>query len=146
MKSFLCKGKKPIIKWTYLPHNVFYEGEVPKGYTLGIVPTPGYIIVDVDRHGDKDGFLNIPEHLKIELDSTLNYPSKNNGRHYWFKNTGEWLGNKSSNLGIDLRTDKGYVIWYKDKDIRAYKHLIQETTTDMNEWLNSLFGYKKNYK
>ena len=140
MKSFLCKGKKPIIKWGMLPDNIFFEGEVPDGYKLAICPSEGYIIIDVDRHGKKDGFTNIPQHLLEELNHTLSYPTKNDGRHYWCKYSGSRnLMNKASNLGIDLRTNRGYVIWYKENDIRSYIDEVKDTSVALNTWLETLF-------
>ena len=147
MKSFLCRGKKPICKWGKIPNEIYYEGTVPEGYSLAVSPWgyDGYIVIDVDRHGDTNGFDNIPKELLNELNATLNYPTKNDGRHYWFKYTGnEYLGNKSSNdnLSIDLRTNKGYVIWYpKDKDIRDCMEEISETSIELNKWLEEQFGY-----
>ena len=143
MKSFLVRGKKPIIKWGYLPDGTFFEGNVPEGYRLAICPSEGYIVVDVDRHGNINGFDNIPEHLQGELDSTLSYATKNNGRHYWLKYTGgNYLANKTSGLGIDLRTNKGYVVWYPEGDVRSHMNEIIDTSLEMNNWVESLFGFK----
>ena len=150
MRSFLLKNNKPIISWGALSDGTLFQGEIPEGYDLAVNPHQPYIIVDVDRH-NKDGFLNIPEHLKSELESTLNYPTKNNGRHYWFYYTGvENLANKASNLGIDLRTGNaedyngGYVKWQPRNTIRIEDVLWQakETSLKMNKWLEELFSYK----
>jgi len=142
MKSFLLKDKKPIIKWGALPDEVYFEGDIPKDYSLAICPSEGYIIIDVDKHGKENGFLNIPKELEKELDDTLNYSTKNNGKHYWFKYSGtKVLANKTSGLGIDLRTSKGYVVWYLDKDIRKYTDKINNTSLELNQWLEKLFSY-----
>jgi len=147
MKSFLVKNKKPIIKWGLLPDNIFFEGDVPDGYSLAVCPSKGFIIIDVDTHKDINGFDNIPRKLQSELNNTLNYPTKNNGRHYWFKYTGNVnLMNKTSNLGIDLRTHRGYVVWYPDIDVRNCMKDVQSTTNVMNEWLESIFYKIKNKK
>lgn len=139
MKSFLLKQKTPILKWGMIPDNIFFEGDVPDGYSLAISPSDNYIIVDVDNH-KVNGFENIPEYIQEELNKTLNYPTKNNGRHYWLQYTGnEHLKNKSTKLGIDLRTKSGYVVWYLDKDIRAYQDKIKTTSTILNNWLEKLF-------
>ena len=144
MRSFLVINKKPIIKWSQLPDNTFFEGKIPEGYSLGISPSKGYIIIDVDKHNGKNGFKKIPNHLVEELEFTLNYPTKNKGRHYWFKYTGNKdLMNKSSKLGIDLRTEKGYVVWYLDEDIRSWEYQIQETSKELNEWLEEHFTFKQ---
>ena len=141
MKSFLLLDKKPICKWGMIPDETYFEGEIPQGYSLAICPNSPYIIVDVDRHGEIDGFENIPKHLIKELFFSLSYTTKNNGFHIWLKYTGnETLLNKSSKLGIDLRTNKGYVKWYLDKDIRSYKHLIKESSPELNVWLEKLFS------
>ena len=150
MKSFLVKNKRPVIRWTRLPNGIFYEGAVPNGFDLAIAPSGNYIIIDIDRHGDIDGFDNIPKELEKELSETYNYPTKNNGVHYWFKYTGtDSLANKTSGLGIDLRcahpiTGKalGYVVYYPRDDFRTHLNEINETSEEMNEWIESLFSRK----
>lgn len=143
MKSFLLKDKKPILKWGSLPENVFFEGEIPEGYSLAVSPSENYIVVDVDKHGDTSGFENIPHLIQMELDKTFNYQTKNNGKHYWLMYSGNKpLGNKTSGLGIDLRTKKGYCVFYLPGDIRDYIHLIKETSNNLNIWLEKLFSYK----
>jgi len=142
MKSFLVKGKKPVIKWGSLPEGAFFEGALPEGYSLAISPSGDYIVLDVDRHGNIDGFDNVPKQFDEELESTLNYPTKNNGGHYWFKYTGgKFLANKASSIGIDLRTDRGYVVWYPKGDVRDHMDEINETSLEMNAWLESLFSF-----
>jgi hypothetical protein len=142
MKTFLLKNKKPIIKWGMLPNNTFFEGEIPDGYSLAVSPSGNYIVIDVDTHGDINGFHNLPHLIQIELSESLNYPTKNNGRHYWMLYTGnKELANKTSGLGIDLRTNKGYVVYYPKNDIRDQLHLIKLTSIHMNKWLEKLFSY-----
>lgn len=142
MKSFLLKGKMPIIKWGNLPDNTFFEGKLPEGYSLAICPSKGYVVVDVDVHDDVDGFTHIPMLIQEELQNTLSYKTKNHGRHYWLKYSGNKpLGNKTSGLGIDLRTDRGYVVWYHEEDIRDILSQVNNTSLKMNEWLEKLFSY-----
>ena len=113
MKSFLLKDKKPIVKWSMVPDETYFEGEVPQGFGLAICPNDPYVILDIDRHGGINGFSNIPNHLKPELNRAFSYTTKNNGMHVWLKYTGtKKLLNKTSGLGIDLRTSNGYVKWY----------------------------------
>lgn len=131
------------MKWGELPDNIFYEGPIPEGYDLAISPSNDMIIIDVDIHDNKNGFEFLPMNLIPELEDTLNYSTKNSGRHYWFKYTGiVELANKVSDYGIDLRTNKGYVVWYPKTDIRKYIHLIRKTSNEMNEWLIKLFARK----
>jgi hypothetical protein len=79
----------------------------------------------------------------MELDKTFNYPTKNNGKHYWLMYSGNRpLGNKTSGKGIDLRTNKGYVVYYPKDDFRNNIHLINKTSENMNLWLEKLFSYK----
>jgi hypothetical protein len=147
MRTFLVRNKKPICKWGQLQQGTMFQGTVPEGYDLGISPTPGIVIIDVDRHGDKDGFTAIPVELLGELENTLNYPTKNNGRHYWFYYTGkECLGNKTSGQGIDLRNEKGYVVWYPKEDIHECIKIVKESSEEMNQWLEKLFCFKHNQK
>ncbi len=142
MKSFLVKNKLPLSKWSQLKNESYFEGEVPEGYSLAINPSDNYIIIDIDNHNDIQGIKNIPLLLVNELlNYHFKYNTKNNGVHIWVKYTGQKnLINKSSSLGIDLRTSKGYVVWYLDKDIRPYKHLIKDTSSELNIWIESLFS------
>jgi hypothetical protein len=156
MRSFLLKDGKPLIKWGLLPDNTMYQGKVPEGYDLAVNPHHPYIVVDVDRHGDKDGFLNIPEHLKAELESTFHYPTKHNGMHYWFYYSGDKsLSNKASKFGIDLRTGNqkfnknewthgGYVKWHPRDTINIMNelHKVNKSSLNMNNWIEELFAYK----
>jgi hypothetical protein len=142
LKSFLLKGKQPIIKWGMLPDETYFEGQTPEGFSLAVVPSKGYIVIDVDRHGDQDGFKAIPSVLNAELNYTLKYKTKNNGMHFWFKYTGSKpLGNKASGLGIDLRTHRGYVVWYPKEDVRSVMNQVNDTSEEMNKWLEKLFSY-----
>jgi len=143
MKSFLIRDKKPIVKWSLVKDETYFEGDVPEGYSLAVSPSGNYIVIDVDLHGDKNGFDNIPIDILNELNTSLNYKTKNNGRHYWFYYTGvEELANKTSNLGYDLRTSKGYAVWYHNEDIRNCLHLIKKTSINLNNWLEIWFSYK----
>lgn len=145
MKSFLLKGKKPICRWGKIPDNVFFEGEVPEGYSLGICPSPPYVILDIDVHEDKEnGFKHIPNNIKRILDNHFYYRTKSGGKHYWLKYSGDkHLKNKASGLGIDLRTEKGYVRWYLDHDVRKYIKSIKSTEPELNIFLEDLFSSKR---
>jgi len=132
--------------WTMLKEDTFFEGPVPEGYRLCASPSKGYVILDVDRHDDKDGFENIPMGIIDELEKTFHYPTKNNGVHFWLRYSGNKpLGNKASGLGIDLRVGtKGYVVYYPGDDIRNHMHEVKETSNNLNKWLESLFSYVTN--
>lgn len=143
MKSFLGKNKIPIIKWGLLPNNTFFEGKIPEGYNLFVVPVEYIIVdVDVDNRTGKNGFNYITPLILTELEGTYNYTTKRSGKHYWFKYTGDKiLMNKASKYSIDLRVgDKGYVVYYPDNDIRDQIHLIKETSLIMNRFLEDLFS------
>lgn len=152
MKSFLAIKKRPLVKWSMLPDNTWFEGKVPEGYQLCICPGK-YLVIDVDIDVDKNGFKNIPEYLKDELNNTFNYSTKRGGKHYWFENTSKKiLANKTSGLGIDLRVGErkeedgrnnagGYVVYYPNNDIRDQLHLIKSPSKELNKWLEKLFGY-----
>lgn len=144
MKSFLLIGKVPQIKWGNLLDNIFFEGNVPEGYSLAISPSKGYVVVDVDfdLENNKNGFISIPLELRMELEATFNYETKRKGRHYWFRYSGtKELGNKTSSYSIDLRTHKGYVVYYPKDDMRNNLHLVNETSLVLNKWLEKLFSY-----
>jgi hypothetical protein len=148
MRTFLVKNKKPIVKWGGFPQNTFFYGEIPDNCSLGVSPSKGYVVIDVDRHGTKNGFDHVPDYILKELEQSFNYPTKNNGHHYWVKYTGDRvLGNKTSNLGIDLRTEKGYVVWYP-KTITPQEAMkkVKESSVALNFWLMDLFSYKVDMK
>ena len=147
MKSFLCRNKRPVVRWGLIPDGVMYKGKVPDGYNLAISPTPGYIIIDIDVHEEKNGFDVIPTSIMEELLNTLHYDTKNNGMHCWIKYTGDKsLGNKTTNQGIDLRTEKGYVVWWHDKPIEECLSEIKESSAELNDWLEKLFIRKTKVK
>ena len=136
-----------MIKWGSLQDNTFFEGKVPDGYKLAISPSKGYIIldVDVDLEKKKNGFDHISLSILEELVTTYRYTTKRGGMHFWIKYTGDIeLANKASNQSIDLRTHKGYVIYYpalQGEDIRDHISEIKESSLELNKWLESLFGY-----
>lgn len=146
MKSFLLKDNKPIVKWSMVPNNTFFEGAIPEGYALAVAPSENYIVLDVDNKNGKNGFINIPNKQFLELDKTFNYYTKSGGKHYFLKYTGnKTLLNTSTKLALDLRIGSkpknagGYVRYYHHTDIRQCIHLINETSIDLNLWLESLF-------
>lgn len=146
MKSFLLnKNNKPVIRWGSIPDGLFYEGKIPKGYSLAICPGK-YIIIDVDVKNDKNGFNYIPKNIYLELGNTFYYNTRSGGRHYWLLYTGnEILINKSTEFGIDLRIGEkknnsgGYVKYNYHVDIRKCEHLIEPTSKRLNKWLEKLF-------
>lgn len=141
MKSFLVKDKKPIIKWGSLPDNTFFKGNIPEGYKLAVSPSGNYIVIDVDNH-NANGFDNIPSDILEELEKTFNYNTKNNGKHYWLEYTGILtLPNKSSGLDIDLRTSKGYAVWYSAQNVEDMIPLMNKTSPNLNYWIENMFYY-----
>jgi hypothetical protein len=143
MRTFLLKEKIPVCKWGLIPDGTLYKGKIPEGYNLAISPSPGYLIIDIDNHeGKKNGFDIIPSYIMQELLGTLHYNSKNNGMHCHIKYTGnKKLGNKTCGKGIDLRTEKGYVVWWHTKSIEDCLDEIKESSLQLNEWLEGLFCF-----
>lgn len=47
MKSFLIRDKKPIVKWSLVKDETYFEGDVPEGYSLAVSPSGNYIVIDV---------------------------------------------------------------------------------------------------
>lgn len=148
MKSFLLNKatNTPTVKWSLVPNNTFFEGDVPEGYALAVAPSENYIVLDVDNKNGKNGFSNIPSKIQIELSHTFGYSTKSGGAHFWLKYTGDKvLLNTSTKYGLDLRigakkgNSGGYVKWHHTEDIRQCIHLIKETSLELNQWLESLF-------
>lgn len=148
MKSFLLNKatNTPIVRWSLIPNNCFFEGAIPEGYALAVAPSENYIVLDVDNKNGKNGFINIPNKQFLELDKTFNYYTKSGGKHYFLKYTGnKTLLNTSTKLALDLRIGSkpknagGYVRYYHHTDIRQCIHLINETSSELNQWLEELF-------
>lgn len=146
MKSFLLKNNTPTIKWSLLPDNIFFEGNVPEGYDLAICPGK-YTILDIDNKNGKCGYAHIPKELEQELWNTLNYKTKSGGAHVWMLYTGnKILKNTSTKYGLDLRIGEtknnagGYVKYHYSGDIREHEYLIKETSANLNGWLEKLFS------
>lgn len=148
MKSFLLHKNIPIIKFSLLPDNCFFEGKLPDGdYSLAVCPGK-YIVLDVDNKSeDKNGFNNIPDSILEELNRTFNYKTKSgNGRHYWLLYSGnKVLVNTSTKHFLDLRIGEkpgnagGYVRYHHSVDIRQCECLIKETSSNINAFLDNLF-------
>lgn len=146
MKSFLLKNNKPIVKWSLVPNETYFEGEIPEGYALAVCPSDNIVILDIDNKNGKNGYNFIPEHIKHELRKSFYYDTKSGGRHVWIEYTGkEILLNTSTKYGLDLRIGAkpgnagGYVKYNHNVDIRQCKHLIKKSSKELNEWLESLF-------
>lgn len=147
MKSFLLnKDNKPIVKWSLVPNNIFFEGTIPDGYYLAVAPSENIVILDVDNKNGKNGFNHIPLNIYLELTETFNYKTKSGGGHYWIKYTGsQQLMNTSTKYGLDLRIGSkvgnagGYVKYHHNVDIRKCTYLINQSSSDLNTWLESLF-------
>jgi len=154
MKSFLLKDNKPIVKWSMIPDNTFFEGKVPEGYALAVAPSDNYVILDVDVKNGKNGFIHILETKGIidELGKTFHYSTKSGGEHYWINYTGDkTLLNKATKYGLDLRVAKGsyamgYVKYPHNVDIRQCIPLINKSSMELNVWLESLFQGVKTYE
>jgi len=146
MKSFLLKDNKPIVKWSLIPNNTFFEGNIPEGYTLAVCPSESIVILDVDVKNGKNGFENIPLKILAELENTFHYNTRSGGAHYFINYTGkEVLMNTSTKYGLDLRIGSkknnagGYVKYNHNIDIRECLHLIKESSEELNKFLESLF-------
>lgn len=150
MKSFLLRNGSPTVKWGSIPSNYYYEGNIPEGYDLAVAPTDNYIIVDVDKKNDKNGFENIPMVISVLLGETYHYNTKSGGAHFWLNYTGDKiLKNTSTKYGIDLRISAkdgncgGYVKYHPAKDnedIRNHVDEIKKSSIEMNKWLEELFS------
>ena len=130
-----------------LKDNIFYKGEIPENYHLAVSPSPGMVIIDIDKKNNKNGYLHIPEHLRKELNNTYWYHTKSGGAHVFVNYTGDKiLKNCSTKFGIDLRIsgDKyncgGYVRYNGDIRPEECIHLIKDSSKELNTWLEKLFG------
>jgi len=151
MKSFLLYKNVPTIKFSLLKDGIFYEGDIPDGnYALAVCPTnEKMIIVDIDcKEGKGNGYLNIPEKIFEELLQSFHYKTKSGGMHIFLNYTGDKvLLNTTSKLSIDLRVGKnqktgnngGYVRYNGTINPKEIEPLINETSPELNVWLEKLF-------
>lgn len=145
MKSFLLNNftNTPVCKWGQIPQGTHFEGSTPIGYSKAISPSSGIVVIDFDVKNNKNAFNHVSKNILEELNKTFNYPTANgNGRHFWIKYSGDKiLLNRATSNGIDLRvSEKGYVKYHHNKDIRECVHLIKESSEELNEWLEKLFS------
>lgn len=150
MKSFLLYNNVPQVKWSLIPDNCFYEGELPKGkYALAVCPTnEKQMILDVDVKNGKNGFKYIPKTILAKLKSTFNYSTKSGGHHYFMNYTGnKILKNTSTSKGLDLRIGAnkktknagGYVKYNGSIPVKQIEPLIKSTSPRINLFLEKLF-------
>ena len=141
MRSFLLHNGKPTISWSQQKSNTFFEGNLPLGFDLALVPEE-YVVIDVDVKNGKNGFEHIPMKIQVELDETFFYNTASGGRHYFLSYSGnKELVNRATKEGIDIRVGtKGYVKYAFSEDIRKCTHLIKETSKEMNIWIEKLFS------
>ncbi len=80
------------------------------GANLAAVPGPNYVVIDIDKKGDVDGFPAWNQ-LLPKVPKTLRARTPSGGEHYWFRCPAP-LGNTASALaeGIDTRGTNGYVV------------------------------------
>jgi len=153
VKSFLLNAKTntPIIPWSLVPQGIFFEGTIPENHFLAVSPTSEkMVIVDIDcKPGKVSGYDNIPLHIMDELENTFHYKTKSGGMHSILHYTGDkLLRNGTSNVSIDLRigpnkatgNNGGYVRWYSEIHPRDCEHLIEESSREMNDFLEKLFS------
>lgn len=83
---------------------------------IGVVTGPsGLVVLDLDRHGDNDGFASLAA-AGIEIEPTLHYTSvSGSGEHHVFgAPDGVALTGRSDiggMLGVDVRGGDSYVVW-----------------------------------
>ena len=147
MKSFPLKNNSPILKWSLVPDNTFFEGILPEGFDLAVCPSGNIVIIDVDVKNNKNGYEYIPKNILKELNNKFYYDTKSGGRHYWIEYTGDKiLMNKATKYGLDLRIGAkpgnagGYVKYHHTVDIRKCIHLIKFSSNELNLWLEKLFS------
>jgi hypothetical protein len=152
MKSFLLKNNLPVIKFSMLPDNIFYEGVLPgEEYSLAVCPTnEKMVIVDVDcKPGKVNGYTNIPENIFSEFKKSFHYHTKSGGMHIFLNYTGQKvLKNCATKFGIDLRIGRnketgnagGYVKWNSNLHPKDCIPFIKETSEEENKFLENLFS------
>lgn len=147
MKSFLLYKNSPTVKWSLVPDNCFYIGELPEGYDLAISPGDSNIVIlDCDKKNNKDGYKFIPSNILQELEESFWYFTKSGGAHFFVKYCGnKILKNCSTQFGLDLRRGSvpgnagGYVKYNGTTPVNEIESLIKSSSEQLNEFLESLF-------
>ena len=150
MKSFLLnKDYTPVVRWGLIKNNVYFQGEIPEGMHLACSPSDNIVIIDIDKKGGKDGYLHLVDSLQAELCKSFFYTTKSGGAHVFVRYTGsKILKNMSTEKGIDLRIAAngkncgGYVRWQGKIKPEECIHLIKESSTELNIFLEDLFSNK----
>ena len=78
------------------------------GTNLGVVPPPGVVVVDVDRHSGGPTALAALITQHGHLVPTWTAHTGGGGLHAWFRSAGPFRGKLCR--GVDLKSDTGYVI------------------------------------
>jgi len=139
------KNKKTIDKWFHPETGKF------KGWNLGVAcgKDDGVFALDVDMHGDVDGFKNL-DRLEIENDVLPYGPSQetpNGGKHYLFR----WQENAACTTnkiapGIDTRggegnTCKGHiVVWPSSVNNKQYQWISGGDLPIIPPWVMERMG------
>jgi hypothetical protein len=141
VKSFLVKPSGGTVGyWSQLPDGTFFEGEAPDGLKIGVSPSIGMVVIDIDVKNGKNGWNTIPKDIIFLLNQHFNYTTKSGGRHVWLK-TKENLVNRATPEGVDLRVGgKGWCVWYSPVQPKDAEILITQAEPALEEWLKLKFG------
>lgn len=148
MKTFPIWGKKPWIKWGSIPDQTFYKLPLDEGFSLGVTPNQGQIILDIDNKPNQtNGWDSIPDKLVEKFKKEHFIYNTNSGAHVWFWYTGDKkLLGRTTKYGLDLRIPAqnghcgNYVKWYLPNDPREYMHLVKETDEEINNFIEQYFA------
>lgn len=103
-------GKKPLGKWTEISKTrLEIEELLLNGYNYGAVIPKDVIIIDVDRHGNKDGFTTLMKYSHA-FNETYKVQTPHDGLHLYYRvPAGKYKRTVPLYEGIDLLYN-GYII------------------------------------
>ncbi|MGP9786521.1 bifunctional DNA primase/polymerase [Glutamicibacter sp. 287] len=118
--------KLPLVKgWqgvaTDEPHVI--EEWLTKGHSLGAVPKPGHMVLDLDVKDSSNGIEWLANN-RPALPETWSAQTARGGQHHWFKlPEGLHVSNKTSfNPGMDIRAaGKGFVVFHGKFEGKPYE-------------------------
>jgi hypothetical protein len=117
-------------------HLAWFGGAYPEAL-IGVATgeKSGIAVVDVDRHENSaDGFESLRER-GIELPGTFSNQTPSNGEHHFYQRPAVDAFPSRTNAfpGVDIKVDKGYVIWHRPDVPPNLRELINPWPKELDE-------------
>jgi hypothetical protein len=132
LARFACRAADKAPDWRYAPHG-FYNAAVDVddrpwqlvGVATGAVN--GFDVIDIDPRNGGHLWLEANQH---RIPITRRHRTRSGGWHYLLNYGGRRL-KKQLALGVDLKGDKGYVVWWPREGFAIDDHPIADWPADL---------------